>query len=97
MWFESTFVLSMLEPWEKIMLVCLFVVAWMFVTSAIMKYLPRHVQIMSQRAMYYIYGQEGDPRLLWQWLGIGSGSEMGGMATSTMNTARTAVKAGSDL
>ena len=78
-------------------LVALFVVAWIFVTSAIMKYLPRHVQLMTQRAMYYIYGQEGDPRLLWQWLGAGSGGDIGRMVTSTINTARTAAKAGSDL
>ncbi|KAH6904216.1 hypothetical protein BKA70DRAFT_540820 [Coprinopsis sp. MPI-PUGE-AT-0042] len=97
MWVESTFVLSMLEPWEKLMLVALFVVGFVFVMSAITKYLPQHVNIIGRRAMYYIYGQENDPRSLWQWLGVSSGSEAAGLATATVKAARTAVKAGADL
>lgn len=69
----------------------------MFVTSAITKYLPQHVNIIGRRAMYYIYGQENDPRSLWQWIGVSSASEAAGLATSTVNVARTAVKAGADL
>lgn len=26
---------------------------------------------MHRRAVYYLWGQEGDERLLWQWFGIG--------------------------
>ncbi|KAF6752824.1 hypothetical protein DFP72DRAFT_1046979 [Ephemerocybe angulata] len=68
MWFEATFVLSMLEPWEKIMLVTIFLVVSFFFTSAIIKYLPKHLTIMKRRATYYLIGQEGDERLLWQWI-----------------------------
>ncbi|KAG6815968.1 hypothetical protein H0H87_009818 [Tephrocybe sp. NHM501043] len=63
-WFESTFVLSMLEPWEKILL-------------GIFKYLPEHVSLMRRRAVYYLWGQEGDERLLWQWLGMGVSASSG--------------------
>lgn len=68
MWFEATFVLSMLEPWEKIMLVTIFLVVSFFFTSAIIKYLPKHLTVMKRRATYYLIGQEGDERLLWQWI-----------------------------
>ncbi|KAF5381664.1 hypothetical protein D9615_005462 [Tricholomella constricta] len=91
MWFESTFVLSMLEPWEKILLcksipsllvltteltplyglVTIFVGTFILVMTGLVKYLPEHIVIMQRRAVYYLWGQEGDERLLWQWLGIG--------------------------
>ncbi|TFK24123.1 hypothetical protein FA15DRAFT_619857 [Coprinopsis marcescibilis] len=77
MWFEATFVLSMLEPWEKILLITLFAVMYLFVMSAIVKYFPRHLTVMQQRAMYYLWGQEGDVRLVWQWLGFGDSTTSG--------------------
>ncbi|KAG6864731.1 hypothetical protein C0991_007473 [Blastosporella zonata] len=71
MWFESTFVLSMLEPWEKVLLVTLFFMSFVLVMTGIFKYLPEHVSLMLRRAMYYLWGQEGDERIFWQWLGLG--------------------------
>ncbi len=87
MWFESTFVLSMLEPWEKVLL-CRFTYALsrktpanlnstyhlvtilgvfcLLVISGLFKYLPHHLNVMQRRAVYYLWGQEGDPRVLWQ-------------------------------
>ncbi|KAJ7472305.1 hypothetical protein B0H11DRAFT_2038478 [Mycena galericulata] len=73
MWFESTFVLSMLEPWEKILLITIFAVLFLLVCSGFVMYFPRHLGIMHRRAMYYLWGQEGDERLLWQWLGLSGG------------------------
>ncbi|TFK37000.1 hypothetical protein BDQ12DRAFT_685656 [Crucibulum laeve] len=70
MWFESTFVLSMLEPWEKIMLVTIFAVLFILLLTGLFKYMPHHLVVMRRRAMYYLWGQEGDARLLWQWLGL---------------------------
>jgi len=35
--------------------------------------MPHHLVVMRRRAMYYLWGQEGDERLLWQWLGFGAG------------------------
>lgn len=55
-WFESTFALSMLEPWEKIlfMTVILFV-STLSVVGAI-RYLPNHVAVISRRALFYLHG-----------------------------------------
>jgi hypothetical protein len=97
MWFESTFVLSMLEPWEKILLsssqpllvhffgtnvllVTIFAGLFMLVFSGIIMYMPHHLVVMQRRAVYYLWGQEGDERLLWQWLGLGVGAGPGGSA-----------------
>jgi len=35
--------------------------------------MPHHLVVMRRRAVYYLWGQEGDERLLWQWLGLGAG------------------------
>ncbi|KAF8066779.1 hypothetical protein FPV67DRAFT_1496409 [Lyophyllum atratum] len=78
MWFESTFVLSMLEPWEKILLLTIFVVLFILITMGLFKYLPQHVVIMHRRALYYLWGQEGDERLLWHWFGNRSSTFLGG-------------------
>jgi len=44
------------------------------VITGLFKYLPHHLNVMCRRAMYYLFGQEGDPR---QWFGIGKGVENG--------------------
>ncbi|KAL0958831.1 hypothetical protein HGRIS_014148 [Hohenbuehelia grisea] len=72
MWFESTFVLSMLEPWEKILLLTIIAVFFILVTTGLVKYFPQHLMIMRRRSTYYLWGQEGDERIFWQWLGFGS-------------------------
>ncbi|KAJ7901618.1 hypothetical protein B0H13DRAFT_2335891 [Mycena leptocephala] len=73
MWFESTFVLSMLEPWEKILLITIFAVLFLLVCSGFVMYFPHHLVVMQRRAVYYLWGQEGGERYLWQWLGLGGG------------------------
>ncbi|PPR01195.1 hypothetical protein CVT26_016076 [Gymnopilus dilepis] len=69
MWFESTFVLSMLEPWEKVLLLTVLGFLFTLLFSGVFMYLPHHLKFLQQRAVYYLWGQEGDERLLWQWLG----------------------------
>nr|GAT58893.1 predicted protein [Mycena chlorophos] len=64
MWFETTFVLSMLEPWEKIMLLTIFAVLFILVCSGIVLYLPQHMSVMKGRAIYYLWGAEGDERVV---------------------------------
>ncbi|KAJ6447908.1 hypothetical protein C8R47DRAFT_1067132 [Mycena vitilis] len=73
MWFESTFVLSMLEPWEKILLMTIFAILFLLVCSGIVTYFPQHLVVMQRRAVYYLWGQDGGERALWQWLGFGAG------------------------
>ncbi|KZT25575.1 hypothetical protein NEOLEDRAFT_1064817 [Neolentinus lepideus HHB14362 ss-1] len=59
-WLESTFAMTMLDPWEKIVLVTL----WLFLTTVIVtgtvKYLPQHLYFIQRRAVYYIMGREGN-------------------------------------
>jgi len=70
-WFESTFVLSLLEPWEKLLIISILAMTCMLVLTGLFKYLPQHIIIMQRRAMYYIWGQEGDELILWQWFSPG--------------------------
>lgn len=77
MWFESTFVLSMLEPWEKIMLLTiLFILITLFMTG-VFNFMPQHLERMHQRAVYYLWGQEGDKTSLWQWVNSRSAQVLG--------------------
>ncbi|KAF8880552.1 hypothetical protein BD779DRAFT_1446183, partial [Infundibulicybe gibba] len=72
MWFESTFVLSMLEPWEKILLITIFFGIFILVLTGLFRYMPRHLVEMQRRAVYYLWGQEGDVRGVRQWIwGVG--------------------------
>ncbi|KAJ7054074.1 hypothetical protein C8F01DRAFT_1163803 [Mycena amicta] len=80
MWFESTF------PWEKILLcamhmlkpplVSIFAILFFLVCSGIVLYLPQHLADMKGRTIYYLWGQEGGERALWQWLGYGVGNAL---------------------
>ncbi|CUA75066.1 hypothetical protein RSOLAG22IIIB_01705 [Rhizoctonia solani] len=55
-WFESTFALSMLEPWEKMLIMgVLLFLSSLFVTGAV-RYLPNHVSVVVARAGFYLNG-----------------------------------------
>ncbi|KAF8610581.1 hypothetical protein BDV93DRAFT_20354 [Ceratobasidium sp. AG-I] len=55
-WFESTFALSMLEPWEKMLImgVLLFISA-LSLTGAV-RYLPNHLSFLGRRTSFYLHG-----------------------------------------
>ncbi|KAF8901144.1 hypothetical protein CPB84DRAFT_976487 [Gymnopilus junonius] len=55
MWFESTFVLSMLEPWEKVLLLTMFGLLFALLFSGILKYSPI-ISSSSNSAPYTICG-----------------------------------------
>ncbi|KAK0437815.1 uncharacterized protein ARMOST_12620 [Armillaria ostoyae] len=78
MWFEATFVLSMLEPWEKVLLLSILFISSTFFLTAFIRYMPQHLADMQRRAVYYLYGQEGDERLFWQILSKGANGVFGG-------------------
>ncbi|KAF5310279.1 hypothetical protein D9619_010491 [Psilocybe cf. subviscida] len=69
-WIESTFALTVYEPWEKVVVISVFAVLWVAITTVIFKYLPRQLIIMRRRALYYLFGAEVDETLLWQYLGL---------------------------
>jgi len=62
--FEATLAFSMLEPWEKILSMFIFTFFALLVASGLYQYLPQHVSIMRQRATYYLWGQDGEDRLI---------------------------------
>ena len=40
----------------------------LLLASGLYQYLPQHVSIMRQRVAYYLFGQDGDDRLLWHFV-----------------------------
>ncbi|GAB1517232.1 hypothetical protein RhiTH_000276 [Rhizoctonia solani] len=59
-WFESTFGLSVMEPWERNM--TFFFIAWALLTIACYRTLPSTLKFWSERTMFYLhgYGNETD-------------------------------------
>lgn len=59
-WFESTFGLSVMEPWERNMVLTFFFIAWMLLTVACYRTLPNTLKFWSERTMFYLHGNETD-------------------------------------
>ncbi|ETW75454.1 hypothetical protein HETIRDRAFT_243993, partial [Heterobasidion irregulare TC 32-1] len=59
LWFEATFVFTLLEPWEKAFLMTLLAVFTTMLVTGLYKYFPYHVAFLYRRGMYYLLGQEG--------------------------------------
>ena len=53
--------------------VAIFSLVFALFLVGLFKYLPEHVFIMQRRLMYYLWGQEGDERFLWQRFGARQG------------------------
>ncbi|KAJ3873791.1 hypothetical protein F5051DRAFT_418426 [Lentinula edodes] len=73
MWIEGTFSLAMLEPWEKLLLLIIFLTAFTLLATGIVRYLPHHMLVMKGRAVYYLWGSQGGESLVVQWLGKNAG------------------------
>ncbi|KAK4052752.1 hypothetical protein OIV83_002039 [Microbotryomycetes sp. JL201] len=58
-YWESTSVLSMLEPWEKALVYLVLLLLSSMFYWAITNYLPAHVRAIVSRAVYYVRGGEG--------------------------------------
>jgi len=48
----------MMQPWEKVLIVCLMTLLWGLFTAGIYLYLPQHFKYLHGRAMYYLLGTE---------------------------------------
>jgi len=55
--------------------VTIFGLLFLLLFSGLLKYMPHHLMFLRRRAFYYLWGQEGDERLLWQWLGLAGPTE----------------------
>ncbi|KAG8872715.1 hypothetical protein FRC20_009127 [Serendipita sp. 405] len=58
MWVEATFALSMLERWEKILVVSLFLLVCLLFVAGSTIYLPQHLLFLTRRARFYLLGSE---------------------------------------
>ncbi|CAG7850221.1 SubName: Full=Uncharacterized protein {ECO:0000313/EMBL:CCA74301.1} [Serendipita indica DSM 11827] len=58
MWVEATFALSMLERWEKILVVIFFFLALVLFVAGTTRYLPHHLLFLTRRARFYLLGNE---------------------------------------
>ncbi|KAI0764682.1 hypothetical protein C8Q74DRAFT_1180092, partial [Fomes fomentarius] len=57
-WVEVTFALSMLEPWEKfLVLVVMYLLLGLLLTGVTL-YFPNHMALMNARTAYYLFGRE---------------------------------------
>ncbi|TFK47380.1 hypothetical protein OE88DRAFT_797591 [Heliocybe sulcata] len=77
MWLEGTFGTSLLEPWEKMILVFIWLLLTTLLLTGVVKYLPQHLHFIQRRAVYYFMGREGDVGELVHKTGAGWGAASG--------------------
>ncbi|KAH9942682.1 hypothetical protein B0H21DRAFT_750614 [Amylocystis lapponica] len=58
MWFETTVGFSLLEPWEKIMMIFISYFLLTLVGTGLYKIVPPYFALLESRAVYYLLGQE---------------------------------------
>ncbi|KAG8905729.1 hypothetical protein FRB99_008366 [Tulasnella sp. 403] len=56
--FESTFAMSMLEPWEKVLGLSVLILLWSLLIFSGYYYLPPHIRFVLRRAKYYLLGED---------------------------------------
>ncbi|WWC62009.1 uncharacterized protein I303_104596 [Kwoniella dejecticola CBS 10117] len=57
-WLESTFATSMMQPWEKALIVTVLTFVTLLIWFSIYTYLPSHIEYLAKRWSYYVYGDE---------------------------------------
>lgn len=57
-WFESTFALSVMEPWERTMVLIFFFITWALTAIAAYQTLPATLYFWSGRMSFYLHGNE---------------------------------------
>ncbi|KAJ3877962.1 hypothetical protein F5051DRAFT_241682 [Lentinula edodes] len=56
MWVEGTFGLAVLEPWEKALLLMIFLITSILLVTGIIRFLPQHMLDVKGRVVYYLFG-----------------------------------------
>ncbi|KAH7340698.1 hypothetical protein B0J17DRAFT_652441 [Rhizoctonia solani] len=59
-WFESTFGLSVMEPWERNMVLTFFFIAWALLVIACYRTLPNTLEFWTERTMFYLHGHANE-------------------------------------
>ncbi|KAI5119052.1 hypothetical protein M0805_005918 [Coniferiporia weirii] len=57
-WTETTFALSLMEPWEIFLIFAIFGITFIFVTVGMVRYFPHAIVSASRRAQYYFSGSD---------------------------------------
>ncbi|WVQ67625.1 uncharacterized protein L199_005828 [Kwoniella botswanensis] len=57
-WIESTFATSMMQPWEKALILTVLSFVTLLIWFSLYTYFPSHVAYLSRRWSYYVYGDE---------------------------------------
>ncbi|KAF9263425.1 hypothetical protein L218DRAFT_865074 [Marasmius fiardii PR-910] len=55
-WVEGTFALSVMEPWEKFLVLFVFLVLISLLLTSIIRFLPSQLINMHRRMIYYLWG-----------------------------------------
>ncbi|KAF7795463.1 hypothetical protein EIP86_006624 [Pleurotus ostreatoroseus] len=61
-WLETTIGLSLLEPWEKILMIVFVYLMLALTMTGFLKYLPERTAFVQERMTYYLFGQEAPAR-----------------------------------
>ncbi|KAH7106233.1 hypothetical protein BKA62DRAFT_765800 [Auriculariales sp. MPI-PUGE-AT-0066] len=54
--FEATYAVSMLEPWEKLLVLIIATTLSYLFMSGVVRFLPQHLVFLKSRATYYFAG-----------------------------------------
>ncbi|KDR70239.1 hypothetical protein GALMADRAFT_271655 [Galerina marginata CBS 339.88] len=86
LWIESTFALTVYEPWEKVVVLTIFAILCLAMSIVLFKYLPGQFVVMRRRMIYYIWGGDLDAsdRVLWKYLGLAKESRGVGSGSGRM-------------
>ncbi|KAI0828543.1 hypothetical protein BC628DRAFT_1363185 [Trametes gibbosa] len=57
-WIETTWGLSVLEPWEKLLVLAIFYLLTTLVFTGVYKLLPQQGPLVYARMLYYVFGHE---------------------------------------
>ncbi|KAI0635402.1 hypothetical protein C8Q77DRAFT_1217242 [Trametes polyzona] len=57
-WIETTSGLSLLEPWEKILILAIFYLLITLVFTGLYKFVPQQLPLLHRRLVYYFFGND---------------------------------------
>ncbi|KAI0354047.1 hypothetical protein OH77DRAFT_1457071 [Trametes cingulata] len=58
LWIETTIGLSLLEPWEKILVLTIIYLLLTLVFTGLYKFVPQQAPLVYRRLLYYFFGNE---------------------------------------
>ncbi|KAH9855496.1 hypothetical protein C2E23DRAFT_688924, partial [Lenzites betulinus] len=58
LWIECTFALSMLEPWEKLVIIFFMCGTLLLLGAGGLVYLPHYLSFVQERTAYYLFGYD---------------------------------------